>query len=283
MPELPEVETTVRGLRPLLVGQTIKRADLHKPLRFPFPPGLAKKLAGRKVLAIERRAKYILVNLDDGATLLLHLGMSGRLSQPVKNMAPEKHDHIVLQLENDRAIHFRDPRRFGIVDYIAAGKEQTSNRFLKAMGPEPLDAKAFTPAVLGAALKGKTASIKALLLDQSIVAGLGNIYVCEALYYTGIRPTRAAGKVTKPELTKLLPAIRKVLNESIKVGGSSLRDYADTGGDLGHFQKQFAVYGNEGESCPACPQDAAKGCAGNKIKRITQGGRSSWFCPVKQK
>ena len=284
MPELPEVETTVRGLRPILVGQTIARLTLRAPkMRFPFPTRLAAKVKSRTVVAVTRRAKYILIALDDGATLLVHLGMSGRLAQVDHDAVPGLHDHVVIELANGRTIHFRDPRKFGLVDYVAPGADPLAHKYLAAIGPEPLDEAALTPAILAAKLKNKIVAIKQALLDQRLVAGLGNIYVCEALYYSSIRPTRAAGKVTKPELARLVPAIRRVLNISIKAGGSSLRDYAGAGGDLGHFQRSFAVYDREGESCPACPHDKTKGCAGDRIVRIAQGGRSSWYCPVKQK
>ena len=288
MPELPEVETTVRGLRPILVGQTIARLTLRAPkMRFAFPARLAARVKGRTVTAITRRAKYILIALDDGATLLVHLGMSGRLAMVDRDTAPGPHDHVVIALANGRTIHFRDPRKFGLVDYVAPGADPLAHKYLAKIGPEPLAEKgksaALTPAVLAARLRGKVAAIKLALLDQRLVAGLGNIYVCEALYHAGVRPTRAAGKVTGPELARLVPAIRKVLNISIRAGGSSLRDYAGASGDLGHFQNTFAVYDRAGQSCPACPRDKARGCAGDRIVRIAQGGRSSWYCPVRQK
>jgi formamidopyrimidine-DNA glycosylase len=270
MPELPEVETTVRGLARFLEGEQITRAALHRPdLRRPFPEGLVQALTGARVSAMGRRAKYGLIGLDRGQTLVFHLGMSGRWR--IDPATIEKHDHLVIETDSHRfALH--DPRRFGSVDLVdSAALEQWSQ--FAAMGPEPLG-DGLTPAHLATALKGRAQAIKLLLLDQKIVAGLGNIYVCEALFRSRISPTRAGGKVTRAQLERLVLAIRAVLEEAIAAGGSTLRDYAQPDGQLGYFAKVFDVYGREGEPCTACAAP---------IRRFAQGGRSSWHCARCQK
>ncbi|MEM7519801.1 MAG: bifunctional DNA-formamidopyrimidine glycosylase/DNA-(apurinic or apyrimidinic site) lyase [Pseudomonadota bacterium] len=287
MPELPEVETVMRGLTPAMAGQIIARADVNRPdLRWPFPPHMAERLSGQRVLGLRRRSKYILADLGSGESLLIHLGMSGRMlisgdhSDPAsadKQMgqfvydhpAPEKHDHVVLHMANGARITFNDPRRFGAMDLMETATAD-SHKLLAIIGPEPLG-NGFHEAHLIAALKGRNTPIKAALLDQRIVAGLGNIYVCEALYRAGIHPARKAGRISKARVAALVPIIRTVLAEAIEAGGSSLRDYRRADGELGYFQHSFDVYGREGALCrtPGCTND---------IRRIVQSGRSSFYC-----
>jgi formamidopyrimidine-DNA glycosylase len=271
MPELPEVETTVRGLAAFLEGERITRVILNRPdLRRPFPADLVQVMTGATVTSLGRRAKYGLVHLDRGATMIFHLGMSGRWR--IDPETPEVHDHLLLETEAHR-FALCDPRRFGSVDLVPTAALEDWPPFA-ALGPEPLG-PGLTPAHLKAALAGKTQSIKLCLLDQRIVAGLGNIYVCEALWRAGIRPTKPAGKVSGPQLARLVPEIIAVLEASIRDGGSSLRDYARPDGELGYFASSFDAYGREGE---ACRRDD-----GGVIQRIAQGGRSTWFCPVCQR
>ncbi len=277
MPELPEVETTVRGLRPLLQGRTVENINIYrKKLRFPLPRGLARSVCHARITSITRRAKYILIHLDNQHTLLVHLGMSGRLTKVLPNATREKHDHIILTLDNGARLAFNDPRRFGMVDVMPT-PDQARHKMLQALGPEPLG-RDLTPAVLAHRLHGKTATIKALLLDQRIIAGLGNIYVSEALFWSGIDPTRAGGTLTLAEIKKLLPSIRKVLNAAIKAGGTSMRNYVQADGKLGFFQDRFAVYDRAGQPCPGCT------CKGKKpVKRLVQGGRATFVCTTKQR
>lgn len=271
MPELPEVETTVRGLAAFLEGERITRVILNRPdLRRPFPADLVQVMTGATVTSLGRRAKYGLVHLDRGATMIFHLGMSGRWR--IDPETPEVHDHLLLETEAHR-FALCDPRRFGSVDLVPTAALEDWPPFA-ALGPEPLG-PGLTPAHLKAALAGKTQSIKLCLLDQRIVAGLGNIYVCEALWRAGIRPTKPAGKVSGPQLARLVHEIIAVLEASIRDGGSSLRDYARPDGELGYFASSFDAYGREGE---ACRRDD-----GGVIQRIAQGGRSTWFCPVCQR
>jgi formamidopyrimidine-DNA glycosylase len=298
MPELPEVETVMRGLAAVLVGRRIAEAELRRPdLRFPCPPDLARRLEGRRVLSFRRRAKFMLMRLDGGESLLIHLGMSGRMvarrlgeapaprSGPQgaasdargHNAPPEAHEHLVLATDDGWRVGFVDPRRFGSLDLVPTAAED-AHRFLAGLGPEPLE-PGFTPAVLSAALAGKRTPIKAALLDQGVVAGLGNIYVCEALYRAGISPRRLAHTVAGARAARLVPAIKAVLAESIGAGGSSLRDYVRADGEVGRFQDTFAVYGREGEPCPTCP--GVPPCEG--IRRIVQAGRSTFFCPRRQR
>jgi formamidopyrimidine-DNA glycosylase len=293
MPELPEVETVMRGLAAVLEGHRIVEVQQRRAgLRFPFPADLVRRVEGRRVLSFRRRAKYMLMRLEGGESLLIHLGMSGRMvareaGAPMvarlapqgaasdargHNAPPEAHEHLVLATDHGWRVGFVDPRRFGSVDLVATEAED-SHRLLAGLGPEPLE-DAFTDAVLSASLVGKHTPIKAALLDQTVVAGLGNIYVCEALYRAGISPRRLAASVAGARAARLVPAIKAVLRESIGAGGSSLRDYVRADGELGRFQDTFAVYGREGEPCPHC---------GSPILRIVQSGRSTFFCPRRQR
>jgi formamidopyrimidine-DNA glycosylase len=291
MPELPEVETVRLGLAAALQGHTLARVRLNRAdLRKPFPERFAARLTGRRVADLRRRAKYLLLDLDGGETLVMHLGMSGRLTvhgpkaaampgrfhnkMPGDGSGGGKHDHVVFETDEGVRIVFTDHRRFGLMD-LAGTAALGSHPLFAGLGPEPLD-ESFTPAVLGAALKGKKTPIKSALLDQRVVAGLGNIYVCEALFRAGISPKRLAKTVPGPRCEKLVPAIKTVLRAAIKAGGSSLRDYAKADGELGYFQHHFAVYDREGKPCPG------KDCAGI-IKRIVQAGRSTFYCPSCQK
>lgn len=271
MPELPEVETTVRGLARVMDGARIDRVQLNRAdMRFPFPDGLVQALTGARVTGLGRRAKYGLIHLDRGTTFVFHLGMSGRWR--IDPPAMEKHDHIVLEA-GGHTFALNDARRFGFVDLVETAKLDAWPAFA-ALGPEPLGPE-LTPAHLAAAFKGRVPAIKLLLLDQRIVAGLGNIYVCEALFRARIDPRKAGGKVGRAALDRLVPAIRAVLEASIEDGGSTLRDYARPDGQLGYFATRFEVYGREGEACTSDD--------GGTVQRIVQGGRSTWYCPRCQK
>jgi formamidopyrimidine-DNA glycosylase len=275
MPELPEVETVRRGLALRISGRRIVRAELRRPdLRRPFPPMLAERLDGARIGGLARRGKYILIELDDTGLLLLHLGMSGRITTGGPGDADAKHDHVVLTLDDGTVVRLNDARRFGTLDYLRRG-EEAKHPLLAGMGPEPLEA-GFDGAYLARALAGKMTPIKAALLDQRVVAGLGNIYVCEALYRAGLSPRRLAATVTGGRAARLATAIRDVLAEAIEAGGSSLRDYVQANGELGYFQHRWAVYGREGEPCPGCT------CA-EGVRRISQAGRSTFFCAKKQR
>ena len=278
MPELPEVETVMRGLRARMEGRVIRRAEVRRPnLRWPFPDGLAARLTGARVLGFRRRAKYILMRLDGGSSVLLHLGMSGRmLIRRHGANEPILHEHVGMETDDGWVVGFVDPRRFGSIDLVATDAED-GHRLLAGLGPEPLD-DAFTPAVLSAALAGRRTPIKAALLDQRVVAGLGNIYVCEALFRACIAPTRHAADVAGAQAARLVPEIKATLHEAIAAGGSSLRDYVQPDGELGYFQHAWQVYGREGERCPACPGPPA--CLG--IARVVQSGRSTFLCPLHQ-
>ena len=278
MPELPEVETVMRGLRARMEGRVIRRAEVRRPnLRWPFPDGLAARLTGARVLGFRRRAKYILMRLDGGGSVLLHLGMSGRmLIRRHGANEPILHEHVGMETDDGWVVGFVDPRRFGSIDLVATDAED-GHRLLAGLGPEPLD-DAFTPAVLSAALAGRRTPIKAALLDQRVVAGLGNIYVCEALFRAGIAPTRHAADVAGAQAARLVPEIKATLHEAIAAGGSTLRDYVQPDGELGYFQHAWQVYGREGERCPACPGPPA--CLG--IARVVQSGRSTFLCPLHQ-
>ena len=270
MPELPEVETTVRGLARFLDGECIARVAVHRAdLRRVFPPDLVQALTGARVTGLTRRAKYGLIHTDRARTLVFHLGMSGRWRIDPETIG--KHDHLVLETASRRVLALCDPRRFGSVDLIDEAALDLWPPFA-ALGPEPLGSK-FTAGHLQRAFAGRIASVKMLLLDQRIVAGLGNIYVCEGLVRARIDPRRAAGKVSLAALKRLVPAVVAVLNEAIAAGGSTLRDYAQPSGQLGYFAKHFDVYGREGEPC----------LCGGTIVRIVQGGRSTWYCPMCQK
>ncbi|MEP4035007.1 bifunctional DNA-formamidopyrimidine glycosylase/DNA-(apurinic or apyrimidinic site) lyase [Pseudophaeobacter sp.] len=278
MPELPEVETVMRGLQPSMEGAVIAQAQVNRPdLRWPFPERMAERLTGARVTALRRRSKYILAELDRGETLLVHLGMSGRMTvsgDPLgqfvhEHPKAEKHDHVVFDMENGARVTFNDPRRFGAMDLIeTAGLAE--HKLLKVLGPEPLG-NDFHEDHLIAAFKGKNSPVKSALLDQGIIAGLGNIYVCEALFRAGISPKRKAGQLAAARVASLVPIIRKVLEDAIKAGGSSLKDFRQANGELGYFQHSFDVYGREAEPC------RREGCSGT-IARITQSGRSSFYC-----
>ena len=281
MPELPEVETVCRGLRPVLEGRRLSRVVQRRPdLRFPFPPDLTKRLEGRRIARIARRAKYILMHVESAEAeeevLLCHLGMSGRMTLCSAPFEPfEKHDHLVLETEEGGQVRFNDARRFGFVDLFSASA-MDQHPMLKDLGPEPLG-NAFNGPTLAAALKGKRTPIKAALLDQRVVAGLGNIYVCEALFDARLSPRRQAYTVQGARAERLAAAVRAVLLRAIEAGGSSLRDYVQASGELGYFQHQWSVYGREGERCPRC---GAEGTAKTscRIERIVQSGRSTFYC-----
>jgi formamidopyrimidine-DNA glycosylase len=266
MPELPEVETIVRGLRPVLDGRRIVSIELRRAdLRRPFPPDLRQCLTGALVTGLSRRAKYGLIATDRGDTLVFHLGMSGRWRIDPAEIG--LHDHVLIETDEGRRLSLNDPRRFGSIDLVPTARLEEAAPFA-AMGPEPLGAS-FDGAYLERALVGRTAPVKALLLDQRIVAGLGNIYVCEALHLAGVSPSRAAGRISRLRLDRLSAAVKSVLLAAIEAGGSTLRDYARPDGELGYFSKQWRVYGREGESC---------GC-GSAIRRRSDSGRSTFFCP----
>ncbi len=279
MPELPEVETVMRGLQQRLEGRIIVTATAHRPdMRWPFPEGLQKRLTGARVTGFRRRGKYILMRLAGGDSVLLHLGMSGRMVlSPVRPNLPTPHEHLVLETDDGWRMGFVDPRRFGSVDLVPTKQEDT-HKLLAGLGPEPLDA-AFSPARLSTALAGKRTPIKAALLDQKVVAGLGNIYVSEALFRAKLSPQRSAHTIPGIRAERLVPAIKDTLNEAIAAGGSSLRDYVQPDGELGYFQHAWKVYGREGEPCERCPGRPA--CPG--IRRITQSARSTFYCPRTQR
>ncbi len=299
MPELPEVETVRRGLEPAMTGQRLAKVTLRrKNLRFPFPRGMAKKLTGKRVESLSRRAKYVLARIEGGDLLLMHLGMSGRFTilhpaaedperpgmfhhevqegQPDGNGA---HDHVIFDMEDGTRIVYTDHRRFGVMDLFP---EQTADdhKLLKTLGVEPLGNE-LTAEFLNKALRNKFSPLKSALLDQKIIAGLGNIYVCEALFRSGLSPRRLAYTITSEKgptdrAERLVREVRSVLSEAIEAGGSSLRDYARTDGELGYFQHTFKVYDQEGEPC-------ANGACNKTVERIVQSGRSTFFCPSCQK
>jgi len=293
MPELPEVETVRLGLRPALEGYTILEAQTRRgDLRVPFPPRFTQRLTGRKVKRLARRAKYIIAELDSGESLVIHLGMSGRISvyadgkrqrlgDYIYNPAPPnaghgKHDHVVIETDAPAKIVFNDHRRFGLMTLIATNALDHDKLF-KDIGIEPLS-KAFNARHLAGALEGKKTSIKAALLDQRVVAGLGNIYVSEALFLAHVSPKRLAGSLKKEQSAALVEAIKSVLKDAIAAGGSTLRDHAQATGDPGAFQHRFRVYDREGQPC----RNTATKCPG-KVRRIVQGGRSTFYCPACQK
>jgi formamidopyrimidine-DNA glycosylase len=280
MPELPEVENVMRGMRQALQGRIIRRAVLHRDgLRWPFPPGLAARLAGARVESFRRRAKYMLMRLDGGDSVLIHLGMSGRMvTGPALPNAVTPHEHLVMETEDGIRVGFVDPRRFGSVDLVPTAGED-AHRLLAGLGPEPLD-DGFNAKTLAAALAGHRTPIKAALLDQHNVAGLGNIYVCEALFRAHIAPRRLAGRVSTAAVRRLVAEIKATLNEAIAAGGSTLRDHVLPNGEHGYFQHDFKVYGREGQPCgPTCP--GLPGCPG--VARIVQSGRSTFYCPRHQR
>ena len=273
MPELPEVETVCRGLARSLVGRRFERVDQHRDaLRIPLPERFAERLAGRRIAGVRRRAKYILVDLDGGEVLVVHLGMSGRITMHNDAgggaRAPGRHDHIVFHTDDGLHITFNDVRRFGLMTLIQ-GDELDGHRLFAGLGPEPLDAGFDGPA-LARLLAGKRTPVKAAILDQRVVVGVGNIYASEALFRARISPRRSAYTVQGRRADRLAAELRAVLEEAIEAGGSSLRDYVQTSGELGYFQHNFRVYDREGEPCPVCE---------TPIRRIVQSGRSTFHCP----
>jgi formamidopyrimidine-DNA glycosylase len=269
MPELPEVETTCRGLAYRLKGKCIEGVQQRRAnLRFPFPEHLAEKLCTARILNLSRRAKYILIELDNQQTILLHLGMSGRLLVLPSDRPLEKHDHIILECEGGMSLRFNDPRRFGLLD-LCETTAVNQHRLLRDMGVEPLGSALTTEA--------KRVNIKVALLDQRVIVGLGNIYVCEALFYSGISPERLACSLNSQEISRLIESIQRVLHAALEAGGSSLRDYVHSDGKLGSFQNHFAVYRREGQPCPKCT------CGKAGIQRIIQAGRSTFYCSEKQR
>ena len=280
MPELPEVETVVRGLRPHLEGRRLaeviqRRADL----RWPLPPDFAARLRGRRVESVSRRAKYLLFHLDDATVLLAHLGMSGRMVVASDPAAPlGAHDHIVFVTDAGVQVRFNDPRRFGMMDLVPAA-DLAAHRLLRALGPEPLS-ESFGGPALAAALEGRRANVKAALLDQRVVAGLGNIYVSEALFDARLSPRRRAGTIQGRRAESLARAVRGVLERAIAAGGSSLRDYRQSDGELGYFQHDWAVYGRAGQGCPGCTCDPA---LTGGVRRIVQAQRATFYCPRRQR
>ena len=296
MPELPEVETVRLGLAPVLEGHVLTDVETRRGnLRIPFPPDFVGRTRGRTVKALRRRAKYLLADLDSGETLVIHLGMSGRMSvyaegkqrrlgNYVYNPAPDgagsgKHDHVVFETDAPARIVFNDHRRFGLMTLVATAKLEEDKLF-RDVGIEPLSPK-FNAAYLAGQLDGKKTPIKSALLDQRVVAGLGNIYVCEALFRSGISPKRLAGSIKKERIAPLVTAIKKVLKDAIAAGGSTLRDHAQATGDPGGFQHHFLVYGREGKPCKSASSSEGhkkNGCPGT-VKRIVQSGRSTFYCP----
>jgi formamidopyrimidine-DNA glycosylase len=284
MPELPEVEIVRRGLEPALDGRVFARIDQHRPdLRFPLPDNFAARLRGRKVERLERRGKYLLAHLSGGHVLLMHLGMTGCFTVHAKNgsvsanaVPRASHDHIVFHMQGGDTVTYNDPRRFGFMLLIDE-KHLDEHPLLHHLGIEPLS-RALTPEYLAQHARGKKVSLKPFLADQRIIAGLGNIYACEALYRARLSPKRGAAtiasKAGKPNerAQALVPAIREVLDDAIKAGGSSMRDYRQANGELGSFQHAFCVYGREGKPC------LRKGCGGT-VRRIVQAGRSTFYCP----
>ncbi|MBI1209332.1 MAG: bifunctional DNA-formamidopyrimidine glycosylase/DNA-(apurinic or apyrimidinic site) lyase [Azospirillum sp.] len=280
MPELPEVETVCRGLAARLEGRRLVRVELRRPdLREPIPAGFAAAVRGRRVEAIRRRAKYILIHLDGGPVVIAHLGMSGRMvisDGPAP--PPGRHDHVVFETDDGATITFNDARRFGLLDLTCEAALAGHPR-LAGLGPEPLGAD-FTGAALALALRDRRTPIKAALLDQRVVAGLGNIYVSESLFHAGIDPARMAASVQGRQASRLVAAIRRVLRAAIAAGGSSLRDYVQANGELGYFQHSFAVYGRTGQPCPGCTCDPT---LTGGIARLIQANRSTFYCPHRQR
>ena len=290
MPELPEVETVRRGLAAVMEGRPIAGVTVNRrDLRIPVPDGFAERLQGRTVTGIRRRAKYLLFDCDDGTVIIAHLGMSGRMVIDAPDGGDDgrlvghfvhdpgsaaKHEHIVFHVGNGTMIRFSDPRRFGLVTLDRADT-LAAHPLLAHLGPEPTE-ESFDGPALAALLKGKKTPIKAALLDQRVVAGLGNIYACEGLYMAGISPRRMAATVQGGRAEKLANAIRRVLADAIAAGGSTLRDHVTPTGEIGYFQHSFKVYGREGKPCPTCD-------AGCLVQRIVQSGRSTFYCPTHQR
>lgn len=274
MPELPEVEIISRGLRPKLVGRTLVRVIQRRAdLRIPLPNDLVSRLEGRRIERIKRRAKYLLLTIDDGSVVIIHLGMSGRLvitSGPTFPSGP--HDHVIFETNEGQIITYNDPRRFGLIT-LSTGEDVDKHPLLRHLGPDPLNTD-FDGAYLSAVLKGRRTAIKSALLDQRVIAGLGNIYASEALFEAKISPRRISNSVAGVRAERLSSAICEVLNQAIDAGGSSLRDYVQTTGELGYFQHHFTVYGREGKPCKVC---------GKVIRRLVQTGRSTYFCRMCQR
>ncbi|MEM7442753.1 MAG: bifunctional DNA-formamidopyrimidine glycosylase/DNA-(apurinic or apyrimidinic site) lyase [Pseudomonadota bacterium] len=278
MPELPEVETVRRGLAAKLTGRRFVEVDQRRPnLRYPLPERLVDRVVGRTVETIDRRAKYLLLKLDDGMVLVIHLGMSGRMMLAEERSEPGPHDHLIFETDDGTVVTFNDVRRFGMVDLVSSNALEAYPA-LASLGPEPLG-DAFTPQTLSDRLAGKRTPVKAALLDQRNVAGLGNIYVCEALFDAGISPRRLAKTVVGKRAERLVPAIKDVLTRAIDAGGSSLRDYVQASGELGYFQHEWAVYGREGEPCRGCDCDWR---TNGGVARLVQSNRSTFYCPRRQ-
>lgn len=278
MPELPEVETVRRGLTPVMEGFSFNSVQLNRPdLRFPFAENFIKRVEGTTLIRLTRRAKFLQAELSSGERLFMHLGMSGRFTidtAPTAKLVQAhntnpKHDHVIFEMSSGARVTFNDPRRFGFMELIGQGQPYR----LDDLGPEPMG-NGFNAPDLRAKLKGKKSKIKAALLDQRVIAGLGNIYVCEALYRANISPKRMAGRLTIAETESLVGHIKTVIAQAIEAGGSSLKDFANTDGDLGYFQHSFDVYGREGEPCGVCEAP---------IQRIVQSGRSSFYCKACQR
>ncbi|MDP6704830.1 MAG: bifunctional DNA-formamidopyrimidine glycosylase/DNA-(apurinic or apyrimidinic site) lyase [Alphaproteobacteria bacterium] len=269
MPELPEVETVRRGLEGPLVGRRLVRVVQRRAdLRWPLPESFEARLRGRRVTRLDRRAKFLLAHLDDATVWMIHLGMSGRLFlSPRPTPPPGPHDHVVVETDRGDVVTYQDHRRFGMMDLVAAASLER-HPLLCRLGPEPLG-NSFDEVTLSDRLSGRRTPIKAALLDQRTVAGLGNIYVSEALYRAGISPRRLARTVAGRRAARLVPAIRQVLEDAIRAGGSSLRDYVQASGELGYFQHDFQVYDREGEACRRC---------GATVRRIVQSGRATYYC-----
>ncbi len=280
MPELPEVEIVKRGLAPVLEGRRIVWAEALRPdLRYPLPNSFGQRLMGRVVSHVKRRAKFLLVCLDDGMTLISHLGMSGRFRIFKKNApALEKHDHVIIRTDRGIEVRYNDPRRFGFMD-MADASTLIDHPLLKSIGPEPLS-RNFDAGVLANALKDRQSPIKTVLLDQTVIAGLGNIYVSEALFRAEISPKRKAASIVGTRANKLYKAITEVLNQAIVAGGSSISDHRQPSGELGYFQNSLGVYGREGKACPGCSCKISKT---GGIRRILQSGRSTFYCSKRQR
>jgi formamidopyrimidine-DNA glycosylase len=281
MPELPEVETVRRGLAPVLVGRRLVRVVARRPdLRFPLPPGFAARTRGQRAVAVDRRGKFLLIRLDSQLVLLAHLGMSGsfRIEPAAEDEAPHPHQHVVFETDEGCRLSYCDPRRFGFLDLVAAG-ELASHPMLARLGPEPLGEE-FTADYLAIRLAGGARPVKSALLDQSVVAGLGNIYACESLYRAGVSPSRPASTIAGGRAVRLVRAVRAVLEEAIEAGGASLRDHRRPSGELGAFQHAFAVYGRAGEPCPGCDCRRAEG---GGVRRIVQSGRATFYCSKRQR
>lgn len=276
MPELPEVETVRRGLQPLLEGHELTRVEARRAdLRRPFPPGFSDRLTGRRIAVLDRRGKYLIARLDDGNALIIHLGMSGRLVvERAGDPKPGPHDHVIFVTDEGVRIRFNDPRRFGLMD-ICAIDGLDGHRLLRDLGVDPMT-RAFTGQCLARLFAGRRMPVKNALMDQHMIAGIGNIYACEALFRAGISPLRSAARISGAAAARLCHAVKRVLADAIKAGGSSLRDHVQPNGELGYFQHQWAVYGREGEPCPGCTCRAG-------IKRIVMGGRSTFYCPRRQR